>query len=277
MVARVLVLGTAQDGGVPHAGCACETCAAAREDPALRRCVASIGVVGESGRTLVVDATPDFPEQVATLAAATGRERIVPDGLLLTHAHVGHYLGLAFLGREAMDALGLPTYVSERMAAFLRSNRPWSWLTARGHVDLRIVAPEKTFAFDGVQVTPFPSPHRAEDTDTLGVEVRGPTHRLLYLPDADRFGPELVERIREADVALVDGTFWDHGELVGRDFAEIPHPFVKESIEALAGARGEVFFTHLNHSNPLLGPDPSRHPVLPPPFGVLADGMEFPL
>ena len=72
--AEVRVLGTAQDGGVPHAGCSCATCAAAREDPALRRCVASIALVGACGRTLVVDVTPDFPEQAASLAEALGRE-----------------------------------------------------------------------------------------------------------------------------------------------------------------------------------------------------------
>ena len=122
MGSRVYVLGTAQDGGFPHAGCACPACTAAREDPGKARRVSCIGIVGESGASLLVDATPDFSEQIAALAQATGRERPGVDALVLTHAHIGHYLGLALLGREAMSAKGIPAYCTTSMAQFLRTN-----------------------------------------------------------------------------------------------------------------------------------------------------------
>ena len=94
MSVTVHVLGTAQDGGFPHAGCGCASCDGARKDPARARRVSCIGVVGESGKCLMVDATPDFAEQQAALAAAAGREPPHVDALILTHAHIGHYLGL---------------------------------------------------------------------------------------------------------------------------------------------------------------------------------------
>ena len=277
MTVRVHVLGTAQDGGFPHAGCACVACTAAREQPALRRRVSAIGVEGAGGRALLVDATPDLTDQLASLASALGRERQVPEALVLTHAHVGHYLGLALLGREAMSVRGLPVHCTQQMARFLRGNRPWSHLVERGQIVLTPLEPGQPLVFDGVELRAFLSPHRGEDTDTLGFEIRGPRRTLVYVSDADVLPPSLVERIAEADYALVDGTFFSPDELPHRDILEVRHPFVRDSLNLLRGARGEVWFTHLNHTNPLLHPEPARRPPLPPRFGVAREGQVFEL
>jgi pyrroloquinoline quinone biosynthesis protein B len=57
------------------------------------------------------------------------------------------------------------------------------------------------------------------------------------------------------DYALIDGTFWDKNELGGRDMTEIPHPTIVETLNRL-GKRVkndvEIFFFHLNHTNPAL-------------------------
>src|SRR5690242_975517 len=80
---EAVVLGVAQDGGVPHAGCHQPLCESARRDPSRRRLVASLGIVERGGgKRFLVDATPDFPEQMERLG---GR----PDAILLTHAHIG--------------------------------------------------------------------------------------------------------------------------------------------------------------------------------------------
>jgi pyrroloquinoline quinone biosynthesis protein B len=274
---HAVVLGTAQDGGLPHAACACPACSAARAEPRLARRVASLGLVGASGRTLLVDATPDFVEQSARLSESARRERRLPDLLLLTHAHVGHYLGLAWLGREAADAKALPVRSTQRMAEFLKGNRPWSHLVERRQIVLEPLRPGEPFEFDGLTVAAFLSPHRGEDTDTLGFEITGRTRRLVYVSDADVLPPALVERLCDADVALVDGTFFSPDELPHRDILQVRHPFVRDSVVSLAAARGEVWFTHLNHSNPLLHPDAARRPSLSPPFGVAFDGQTFAL
>ena len=64
----------------------------------------------------MIDATPDFPEQLQRLGG-----RI--DGILLTHAHIGHYLGLAQLGREVMGTHRLPVYATRSMAGFVKGGR----------------------------------------------------------------------------------------------------------------------------------------------------------
>jgi pyrroloquinoline quinone biosynthesis protein B len=272
MGSRVHVLGTAQDGGFPHSGCACASCAAAREDPRLRRCVSCIGVVGVSGRCLLVDATPDFGDQVAALAREAGRERPGVDGIVLTHAHIGHYLGLAFLGREAMSTQGVVVHCTARMGQFLRENRPWSHLLERGEIELDTLEPGSPLTFDGIEIHAFLTPHRAEDTDTIGLEIRGPTRTLVYVSDSDVFPPPLEARIRAADVALIDGTFYDREELPHREILAIKHPFVVETVERFADAPTAIHFIHLNHTNALLSGDP---PALPDGFAVAHEGQVF--
>ena len=272
---EVHVLGTAQDGGFPHAGCSCAHCAAAWKDPSLRRRVSCVAVVGEKGKTLLVDATPDFTAQAAALAEIARRPAPALDGILLTHAHVGHYVGLALLGREAMDAKKVPVTCSRQMERFLVTNRPWSHLVDRGEIEIRLIAPGETQEFDGARINVFLSPHRGEDTDTLGIEVKGPRRTLVYVSDADVFPPGLAERILEADVALVDGTFFSPDELPHRDILAVRHPFVRDSLALFARSRGEIHFTHLNHTNPLLHPDPARRPALPARFHVAREGQSF--
>lgn len=57
------------------------------------------------------------------------------------------------------------------------------------------------------------------------------------------------------DIALIDGTFWDEGELPGRDMTQIPHPTVSETLERIGKREDgdpDVIFIHLNHTNPLV-------------------------
>ena len=274
---RVHVLGTAQDGGVPQPGCLCAHCEAARREPRLRRRVACIAVEGATGCTFLVDATPDLRDQVDALRAAGAGCSPFVDAIAISHAHIGHYLGLAFLGKEAMHARGLPVHSTPKTAKFIEGNRPWAHLVERGEIELKTLTPGNPLAFDGAMIHVFLSPHRGEDTDTIGFEIHGPKKRLVYVSDADVLPAAIVERVRDADVALVDGTFYSRAELPHRDILEVKHPFVEESVRKLVGARGTVYFTHLNHSNPLLDPASAARRSLPAGFAVAEDGMVFDL
>ncbi len=277
MGVRVFVLGTVQDGGVPHPCCACPQCRAARADPARKRHTASIAVVGDSGKVLVIDATPDFKDQLDALALWLSRPVVCPDEIVVSHAHIGHYLGLAFLGKEAMHAKGIPLFGTPSLLRFVQGNRPWSHLVERGEVELRAMAPGSPHPFDGAMVHAFLTPHRGEDTDTIGFEVHGPTKRLVYVSDADVLPPEVIDRVKDADVALVDGTFFSPAELPNRDILAVRHPYVRDSLKKLEGARGQVLFTHLNHSNPLLDPESPESRSLPAGFSIAREGQSFDL
>ena len=270
---RVHILGTAQDGGVPHPGCDCGNCKAARVDPAKRRRVVSMAIEGSDGKVLLVDATPDIREQLDALAKATGRPPPAVDAIAITHAHVGHYLGLAFFGKEAMHTQRMPVYGTPSVARFLKGHRPWAHLVEREEIELRTIVPGQPHPFGGAMVHAFLSPHRGEDTDTVGFEIRGPARSIVYVTDADVLPPPMLERIKDADVAFVDGTFYSPSELPNRDILAVRHPFVEESLKHLAGAKGEVYFTHLNHTNPLLDPESPESKSLPPKFHVAAEGQ----
>lgn len=273
----VLVLGTAQDGGIPHLGGKAAPDEAARRDPAQRRQVASLLVVDTaSGKRWLIDASPDLAtqldraESVAPLRSVeSGRPPIV-DGVLLTHAHVGHYLGLAQFGREIYSADRLPVWGSQRMRDYLSQHGPWEQLVRLHQIELRPLTPGQPVALaPGLTITPLLVPHRDEYTDTFGFEIRGPSRAVLYIPDIDKWekwSERIENRIAQVDVALLDATFFGDGELPGRTMSEVPHPFVVESIARFAvlpaAERRKVVFTHLNHSNPAaLAGTPERQAI----------------
>jgi len=277
-----IVLGIAQDGGVPHAGCHQTLCVEARRDPSRRRLVASLGLLdpstGETKRFLI-DATPDFGEQMERLGG-------LPDGILLTHAHIGHYLGLAQLGREVLGARRVPIYCTASMAKFLRENRPWSRLVALENVEIREVAFDREFALsDRLHATAIRVPHRDEDSDTVAFLIRGPERRVLWLPDIDKWEKwdrSLTDLLGDPSLtAFVDGTFFSADEIPGRSIAEIPHPLVPETAALIARGQaspaGRLFFVHLNHTNRLLWDRNALDPLAKAGLGVAAEGQRLPL
>ena len=125
MSIEAILLGIAQDGGVPHVGCDCANCNRAWVDPAFRQFVACLGLVDYASRqSWLIDATPDFREQLHALYTLAPGCPLT--GIVLTHAHIGHYTGLIHLGREAMGMRDLPVCATPRLASFLRDNAPWS-------------------------------------------------------------------------------------------------------------------------------------------------------
>ncbi|MBL7372786.1 MBL fold metallo-hydrolase, partial [Escherichia coli] len=96
--------------------------------PALRAWAASLALVDRAdGRRYLFDATPDLREQLEWLDAHDPKRTpgLGIDGIFLTHAHIGHYAGLMFLGRESANTKGVPVHAMPRMAEFLRNNGPW--------------------------------------------------------------------------------------------------------------------------------------------------------
>ena len=287
----VRVLGAAQDGGFPHAACEHDACRQARSREAAPRYVSSLALVlPATDQVFLFDATPDIRPQLDLLRDVRRPpqdrvDRAPLDGVFLTHAHIGHYLGLAFLGFEAISASDLPVWVTPRMAAFLRANGPWSQLVDMGNIDLKPTSPGETVALSPeVSVTAFTVPHRDEFSDTVAYVIRGPRRSLLFVPDTDRWAtwdPPLLERLAEVDVALLDSTFYSLDELPGRSLEEVPHPMTRTTMDLLeehVGPDLEVVFIHLNHSNPALLPDsPERGEVEARGFAVALEGQEFDL
>ena len=261
----LVVLGIAQDGGVPQAGTKTHP---GWDDPASRRLVVSLALVDPAtSQRWLFEATPDFREQLRLLNRIAPRnEKPGLDGIFLTHAHIGHYTGLTFLGHEVMGAQGIPVYTMPRMATFLRTNGPWSQLVRFENIVLREMSDDEPVMLNQrISVIPLLVPHRQEFSEVVGFRIEGPNRSVLFIPDIDSWeewdetGTHIENEIARVDVAYLDATFYANGEIPGRDMSGFPHPFITHSMERFRDLpdveRAKVRFIHLNHTNPALWGD----------------------
>ena len=254
----VVVLGTLQDGGSPHMGCEKECC----KNPDASRKVVSLGLIDPvSNKKFLLEASPDFVAQTRMLKAfLPSSANTLPDGIFLTHAHMGHYAGLMFLGREAMNSKAVPVYAMPKMKSFLENNGPWSQLITLNNIQIKpLTAGNWENISPTLRVKPFLVPHRDEFSETVGFIIEGPHKKLLFIPDIDKWEKwrtDIVSLVKEVDHALIDGTFFSAAEVGNRNIAEIPHPLVEESMKLFdsmpAKEKEKIMFIHFNHTNPLL-------------------------
>lgn len=287
----VKIIGTAQDGGIPHTGCFCRNCRRAWMNSKHARFVSSLALFDlTDNKTFMVDVTPDIRGQTKMLRnhmePKKGGNRYWPDGILLTHAHIGHYTGLMFYGYEALFTEKIPVCCSRRMADFLTHNGPWSQLVSQDNIVLQTMKPgEKSALTSRISVTPLLVPHRDEYSDTFGYRIAGPNGSILYIPDIHDWkiwDLSIADEAQKVDIALLDGTFFSQKELPSRDLSKIGHPFIIDSMELLRdiarNGKTRIFFTHLNHSNLALDPEgEARRTIEANAFALAEEGMEFPL
>ncbi len=253
---EVTLLGLAQDGGRPQAGCTRPCCAGLA--PSETSFPVALGITDGAANHLI-EATRFLAQQLAVW----GQTSI--DNVLLTHAHFGHVDGLGLFGRETMNAKGVGLHISSEMEHLVDRTPQWSLM-----VDQGVFSPhtfhdgEELNLSPNIIVQPLRIPHRDELSDMHAFIIRGPNRSLLFLPDHDTWQETLARHhqptIRswlaslEVDIALIDGTFWSGDELAGRNQDKVPHPPVSQTLEML-GPRTEndpeVHFIHLNHTNPL--------------------------
>lgn len=301
---ELIILGIAQDAGVPHAGCQKKCCRDLWKDPRLFAMVTCLGLIDRmTGERFLLECTPDFPlqwnlleniyrspvlpsnDQPSSLSSDEGAGPFGLSGIFLTHAHIGHYTGLMYLGREGMGTRNLPVYVMPLMERFLRTQAPWDQLVRLENISLISMTADHAVPFNRVSVTPFLVPHRNEYSETAGFLITGPSKTAAFIPDIDRWQdwerdlPDLLSRV---DVAFLDGTFFGDGELPGRDMSEIPHPLITDTAKRLAevpeSQRNKVHFIHLNHTNPCLRSEsPETAVVLEQGMQIASQGKRFSL
>jgi pyrroloquinoline quinone biosynthesis protein B len=260
----LMVLGNVQDAGSPHAGCNKACCKKLFLHPDPERQVVSLGLVdGLNKKKYLIEATPDLPRQMKRLYQESGHSGSeTPDGIFLTHAHIGHYSGLMYLGRESMNSKKVPVYAMPRMTSFLASNGPWSQLVNLENIALiGLSADTNVRLSERLTITPFLVPHRDEYSETVGYLIEGPKKKALFIPDIDKWekwDQQIVDIVASVDYAFIDATFYDEHELSNRKMSEVPHPFVTESMALFdtlsPQVRQKIWFIHLNHTNPLLDP-----------------------
>ena len=270
------ILGVVQDGGFPHLGNN-KTCC---DNVDQNRYVTSILLTNNlNNESYLFDASPDINEQLNFMG-----DRIKKDlkGIFLTHAHIGHYTGLMYFGREALNSRLINVYAMPRMKKFLEKNGPWSQLVELKNISIKQISNNSKISIDpNVIVQPIEVPHRGEFSETVGYKIYGPNKTLLFIPDIDKWylwEKSIIDEIKKVDYALIDATFYDSKEVNYRDVSEIPHPFVVESLELFdpikQKEKNKIFFIHLNHTNPLLNDNSEEYQyIINKGYNVAKEGM----
>jgi len=272
----IKILGVAQDGGVPHLGCSKTCCSTS----SVTRYVSSIMVSNQESKTsYIFDASPDLAKQLSFM-----KDKISENlkGIFLTHAHIGHYSGLMYLGRESFNSKNIPVYAMPRMKKFLETNGPWNQLVSLNNIKINSIINESEITVEkDLVVKPIEVPHRDEYSETVGYLIKGPNKSAIYIPDIDKWykwDKSIVDLISSVDYAFIDATFYDEKEINYRDISEIPHPFVIESMrlfeEASKKEKSKIYFIHLNHTNPLLDSNSSEYKdLISKGYNVAQEGL----
>jgi pyrroloquinoline quinone biosynthesis protein B len=258
-----IVLGVGQDAGIPQIGNSDDP---AWRNPAAARFASSAALVDHTtGKRYLFEATPDIRAQLKMLddMAPSDVGPLGLSGIFLTHAHIGHYAGLMFVGHESASTRDLPVYAMPRMVNYLSSNGPWDQLVRYQNISLQgMVADQPVRLGEALTVTPMKVPHRDEYSETVGFRIETAESALLFLPDIDswarwetEYDTSIETVARDTDYLFVDATFFDNNELPGRDMSKIPHPRVTETMERFTEApddiKSRIHFIHFNHTNPL--------------------------
>ena len=258
----IYILGNTQDAGLPHIGCQhpfCEDNFNVYEE----HYTTSIAVVNSDLKKYILfEATPDITFQLNNLKKNIFDEFLLPESIYITHAHIGHYTGLMYFGREALGAKDQIVRVLPRMSTFLQNNGPWSQLVDINNIKIQeINFGSSTKELANIDITPIQVPHRDEYSETAGYIIKGKNKKALFIPDIDKWEKwdrDLSQLAKEFDFLLIDATFYDSKE-INRDISEIPHPLVTETIDLLSGLntenRSKVYFIHMNHTNMMLDPN----------------------
>ena len=132
----IYVLGNVQDAGLPHIGCDQKICINAFNEK-KQYYVTSLALVDTENREYsLFDLTPDISDQLRMIGNDIFSEFLLPKDIFITHAHIGHYAGLMYFGREALGSKGVKVNVLPRMYDFISLNGPWSLLVSLENLSL---------------------------------------------------------------------------------------------------------------------------------------------
>ena len=255
-------MGNTQDAGMPHIGCKHKFCLE-NFTKYEEFYVTSIAVINSDlDKYILFEATPDITYQLNYLKDNIFKDFLLPEAIYITHAHIGHYTGLMYFGREALGSKDLLVKVLPKMSKFLEKNGPWSQLVALNNISIQKTKFDVSNSeLKNIAITPIQVPHRDEYSETAGYIIAGKNKKALFIPDIDKWekwDKKLVDLVKDFDYLLLDATFYDSIE-INRDISEIPHPLVSETINLLNSLskenKSKVYFIHMNHTNSMLDPN----------------------
>lgn len=301
---QIHVLGSAAGGGFPQWNCNCPNCTGVRSGSikATPRTQSSILVGDGLPDWVLVNASPDILTQIKSTPTLQPARQVRDSGIaavLLMDAQVDHVTGLLML-RERNSPL--PLYATEQVFEDLTSGLPLVntlehyCKTHRHLIDLDKGA-FKIDPLSGIEFEPIPlsskappySPHRHDPHvgDNIGLLIRDCTTSrcVFYAPGLGEIERQVQQAMQQADVLLVDGTFWTDDEMIRAGLsnkraidmghlAQSGPGGMLEALEPYADKRRVLI--HINNTNPILRDDsPQAQQLKDLGIEVAYDGMQI--
>ncbi len=283
---QIRVLGSAAGGGFPQWNCNCPNCSGVRQGNirAQARTQSSIIVGNGSPDWALINASPDILTQIKNTPVMQPARQIRDSGIaavVLMDAQVDHVTGLMML-RERNSPL--PIYATRQVFEDLTSGLPLiKTLAHYCKVDQRLIEPEQQgfsipqlagLVFKPISLSskaPPYSPHRHDPHpgDNIGLLMtESATGRsVFYAPGLGVIEPQVEQAMRQADVLLVDGTFWTDEEMItlglsskrAIDMGHLAQSGSGGMIEALSAFPDKRrILIHINNTNPILREDSAQ-------------------
>jgi pyrroloquinoline quinone biosynthesis protein B len=280
---QIRVLGSAAGGGFPQWNCNCPNCSGVRQGSinAQMRTQSSIIVGNGSPDWALINASPDVLTQIKQTPVLQPARQMRDSGIaavVLMDAQVDHVTGLMML-RERNSPL--PIYATQQVFDDLTTGLPLvKTLSHYCTVEQRLISPaQESFSIPelaGIAFKPITlsskappySPHRHDPHpgDNIGLLITDMTSgkKAFYAPGLGVIEPQVEQAMRQADVLLIDGTFWTDDEMIGMglsskraiDMGHLAQSGPGGMIEALASyPTKRRILIHINNTNPILRED----------------------
>jgi pyrroloquinoline quinone biosynthesis protein B len=293
-----IVLGSAAGGGFPQWNCRCPICQLAWSgDVRVRaRTQASLAVTADGDNWVLINASPDLPQQLRNTRALHPRvgTRATPiKAVLLTGAEIDQVTGLLSLReREPFTVCATATTLASL------ADNPMFGALAADVVARRAAVPGETLGLPGgLEAQMFLVPGKAplylegdnpetasETAANVGIEISAGGARIAYIPGAAAVTAAMRERIARAGALFFDGTLFRDDEMItsgtgaktGRRMGHMPIDGRDGSLAALDGVAARRIYVHINNTNPILVEgSPERATVERNGWEIAEDGMEI--
>ena len=236
MAAKLTFLGTGTSQGVPMIGCNCDVCRSA--DSRDKRLRASV-LVEYEGLTILVDAGPDFRQQMLTAGVSH------VDAILLTHNHKDHTGGLDDIRAfNYHEKTATHIYCEQYVEDSLRMEYSYAFAEKKypGAPEWEVhLIDEKPFCINGVEIIPIRGRHYK--LPVLGFRFGN----IAYCTDMNHIPEEEFTKLEGLDHFIINTVRRGH---------HISHYGLEAALKVAerVGAK-HSWLTHLSHQLP-------RHEVL---------------